>query len=271
MTGRPDRGLRAWLNAPEAPMERQPLLTHLAALRRTLLICGAAILAGFLLVFLLAADALTDFVTGPLRREQIEIIFTGVAEAFGAKTKLSLAAGLVLAAPVVLGALWAFVRPALRRRERVWTAGLLLAALGLFAVGVVFAYRYVFYLAANFFVYSGEGLAQPMISLGTYVGFLFGFVVPFGVMFELPILIIGLTRLGLVTTKGLSRARKYVIFGVFVLAAILTPPDVVSQVLLGLPMCLLYEVGVLCSRLFRPREAPAEDRGNIKERTTSHE
>ena len=234
-------------------MEPQPLLSHLAALRRTLLICGAAVLAGFLLTFLLAADALTDFVTDPLKRESIEIIFTGVAEAFGAKTKLSLAAGLVFACPVVLGALWAFVRPALRRRERFWAAWLLLAALALFAVGVVFAYRYVFYLAVNFFVYSGEGLARPLISLGTYVNFLFGFVVPFGVMFELPILVIGLTRLGLVTAAGLSKARKYVIFAIFVLAAILTPPDVVSQILLGLPMCLLYEVGVLCARVFRPR------------------
>lgn len=259
MTGRTEkpRRLRAWLDAPEAPMEAQPLLHHLSALRRTLTVCMAAVLAGFLLVFLLAADALTDFVTEPLKREAIQIIFTGVAEAFGAKTKLSLAAGLVLACPVVLGALWAFVRPALRRRERFWTVWLLLAALVLFAVGVVFAYRYVFYLAVNFFVYSGEGLAQPLISLGTYVNFLFGFVVPFGVMFELPILIIGLTRLGLVSAAGLGKARKYVIFAIFVLAAILTPPDVVSQVLLGLPMCLLYELGVLCARLFRLRTAEA--------------
>ena len=235
-------------------MERQPLLSHLAALRRTLLICAVAVLAGFLTVFLTASDALTQFVIQPLTEQNVEVIFTGVAEAFGAKTKLSLIAGCVLASPVVLGALWAFVRPALYRRERRFALALLLVALLLFSVGVVFAYRYVFFLAIHFFVYSGDTLAQPLISLGTYVNFLFGFVVPFGVMFELPILIIGLSRLGIVTTDGLRKARKYVIFAVFVVAAILTPPDVVSQVMLGLPMCLLYELGVLCSWLFRPRE-----------------
>ena len=253
-TETPVRRLKKWWNAAEAPMESRPLTEHLSALRRTLVICILAIFGSFLGVFLLRAEQLVSFVTQPLTEQNIEVIFTGVAEAFTAQTKLSLIVGVVIASPVVLSAVWLYIRPALHRKERVITAIVLVVAVGLFALGVWFAYQYVFFLAVNFFVYAGENVANPMISLGTYVNFLFSFLIPFGAMFELPILIVGLTRLELVTTKDLKKARKYVIFAIFIAAAILTPPDVVSQVMLGVTMCILYEVGVICSWVFRRRE-----------------
>ena len=247
-----------WWEKPEEPMECKPLLSHLAALRKTLIVCVLAIFIAFLAVFLLYSKQLVAFVTEPLTNQNIQVVFTGVAEAFSAETKLSLIVGVVIASPVVLTAIWLFVRPALHRKERVFTALILMAAVLLFAAGVFFAYQYVFFLAVNFFVYAGETVASPMIALGTYVNFLFSFLIPFGIMFELPIFVVGLTKLGLVTTKDLKKARKFVFFAIFIVAAILTPPDVVSQLMLGIPMCVLYEVGVVCSWLFRTRTDPEE-------------
>lgn len=120
--------------------------------------------------------------------------------------------------------------------------------------GVVFCYFAVYSLAVDFFLVAGDSLATPMLSIDKYVSFLFGFLVPFGVAFQLPVVLYLTTRVGLTTPDMLRSKRKYVILAIFVLAAILTPPDVVSQVALGLPMCGLYEIGILVSRCTKARE-----------------
>ena len=112
----------------------------------------------------------------------------------------------------------------------------------------------VYSLAVDFFLVAGDSLATPMLSIDKYVSFLFGFLVPFGVAFQLPVVLYLTTRVGLTTPDMLRSKRKYVILAIFVLAAILTPPDVVSQVALGLPMCGLYEIGILVSRCTKARE-----------------
>ena len=229
-------------------LEAMPLLEHLQALRKVLLASMAAILIGFLLVFFLWSSRLVQWVTEPLEREGIQLIYTEVAEAFSAQTRMSLIAGTVLGSPVVFGSIWWFVRPALHRRERRAALVYLSAALILFILGVMFAYRFVFFLAVNFFVTMGDNMATPMFSLGKYVSFLFAFLVPFGIMFELPVLVVWLSRLGLVTAQQLVRARKFIILAVFTVAAVLTPPDVVSQCMLALPLLVLFEVSVLCAR-----------------------
>ena len=101
---------------------------------------------------------------------------------------------------------------------------------------------------------AGDNLAKPMLSIDKYVSFLFGFIVPFGVAFQLPVALYLTTRMGLTNAKMLASKRKFVILGIFVLAAVLTPPDVVSQLALGLPMILLYEIGILACRLTKPKE-----------------
>ena len=136
---------------------------------------------------------------------------------------------------------------------------LFFVALILFLTGVVFCYRYVYELALNFFLVAGENLATPMLSIDKYVGFLFSFILPFGVVFELPVAIYMATRMGWVDHQKLSAWRKYVFFGIFVIAAILTPPDVVSQVMLGVPMYLLYEVGVQVSRFTRKHRRDGDE------------
>lgn len=247
-----DRALR-WWNKPDRPMKAQPLFAHLNALRRTLMMIVLSVLLAFTVLFLCLSKQLVNWVTEPLKVQHIQVIFTDVSEAFTAQTKLSFIAAVVVASPVIFAAIWSFIRPALRRKERIIAGGTLTLALGLFALGIYFAYRYVFFLAVNFFVYAGDGVAEPLLSVGTYVGSLFGFLLPFGVMFELPIAVVVLTRWGLVTTRKLNRARKYIILGIFVVSAVLTPPDVVSQIMLGVPLWVLFEVGVLLSWLLRPR------------------
>jgi len=239
---------------PNVQLRRQTLLAHLRDLRKMLLISGAAILVSFVVIFFGFAEQLVEFLIGTIRAQNVEIIYTALTETFSVQAKASLIAGVVVAAPIVLWQVWAFVVPALYKKERLTFTLLYLAAILLFVAGVLFAYVIVFNMAVNFFIVFGENLATPMLSIKTYVDFLFSFILPFGVVFELPIAIAVMTQTGLITTATLTKYRKYVIFGIFILSAILTPPDVVSQVMLAVPLIFLYEVGIIVSRVIRVRK-----------------
>ncbi|MDO5326783.1 MAG: twin-arginine translocase subunit TatC [Clostridia bacterium] len=231
-----------------------PLLTHLLALRRVLVISAAAVAIAFFLVYYLAIDTLMSWITGPIVERGIEIIYTAMSEALVTKFKVALIAAVIVASPVIIGQIWGFIKPALYPKEKKAFRILFFVALFLFLLGVVFCYVAVYLLAVDFFLVAGDNLATPMLSIDKYVSFLFGFIVPFGVAFQLPVFLYLTTRMGWTNAKMLAEKRKFVILGVFVFAAILTPPDVVSQVALGVPMMLLYEVGILVCRLTKPRE-----------------
>lgn len=236
----------------------QPLISHLMALRKLLVACAIAILAGFVLSFYLLCNPLMDFITSPISSRGITLIYTAVSEAMTTKLKVSLISGIVVVSPFIFYQIWSFIKPALYENEIRTFRVLFFLGLFMFLLGVVFCYRYVYELALNFFIIAGEDLATPMLSIDKYVGFLFSFVLPFGVVFELPIAVYMGTRLGWVDHAKLSHCRKYVFFGIFVLAAILTPPDVVSQIMLGVPIYILYEVGVLVSRFTKNRREAVE-------------
>lgn len=238
--------------------EKQPLLYHLMALRTLLMRCGIAILIGFAASFYFLCEPLMNFIISPITARGIDIIYTAVSEALTTQIKVSFVAGVVLVSPYVFYQIWAYVKPALYENEIRLFRTLFFIALILFLTGIVFCYQYVYTLALNFFFVAGENLATPMLSIDKYIGFLFGFILPFGIVFELPIAIFMFTRLGWVNYEMLSTSRKYVLFGIFIFAAILTPPDVVSQVMLGIPMFLLYEVGVQVSRFTKQREPKEE-------------
>ena len=169
-------------------------------------------------------------------------------------TGFSASPALVIAAPVIIWQVWGFIKPALYPKEKKTFRTLFVIALLLFLLGVAFCYLAVYTLAVDFFLVAGDNLAKPMLSIDKYVSFLFGFIVPFGVAFQLPVALYLTTRMGLTNAKMLASKRKFVILGIFVLAAVLTPPDVVSQLALGLPMILLYEIGILACRLTKPKE-----------------
>lgn len=233
----------------------QPLMEHLMALRRLLISIAVAIVVGFALSFYFLCDPLMRFITSPIEARGISVIYTAVSEALVTQFKVSFIAGVVVVSPFIFYQLWAFIKPALYDNEIRMFRMLFFLALGLFLLGVVFCYRFVYGLALNFFLVAGENLATPLLSIDKYVGFLFSFVLPFGVVFELPIAIYMATRMGWVDYKKLASWRKFVFFGIFVLAAILTPPDVISQIMLGVPMYVLYEVGVQVSRFTKNRRA----------------
>jgi sec-independent protein translocase protein TatC len=121
-------------------------------------------------------------------------------------------------------------------------------SIALFITGVCFGYLVVFLSAITFFVYMGENLATPMLSISEYVGFLFGFILPFGLVFEIPVVTFVLCKMGIVDIEFLVRIRKYVVLFIFTVAAFLTPPDAISQILMALPMLALYEAGILVVR-----------------------
>lgn len=241
------------------PTKLQAVMEHLRALRNVIFISAVAILVGFVAVFYLAIDVLMGWITTPIVARGIEIIYTAMSEALMVKFKVALVAGIVLASPVVIWQLWSFISPALYKHEKKMFISLFFASLILFLVGILFCYGAVYLLAVDFFIVAGENLATPMLSIDKYVGFMFGFIVPFGVAFMLPVFIFVTTKMGWTNYEMLASKRKFVILGITVFAAFLTPPDVVSQVMLGIPMVALYEVGAQIARFVKPREKSEYD------------
>ena len=240
--------------------QRQSVFAHLAALRRILVISAATIAVAFFLVFYFASDALMTLLLSPITARGIEVIYTAMSEALMTKMKVSLIAAVVLVSPAVFWQIWSFIKPALYPNEKRSVRWLFLVTVLLFLLGVTFCYSAVYMLAVDFFLVSGENLAVPMLSIDKYVSFLFGFVVPFGLAFELPVALYLTTKLGLTDYKMLASKRKFVILAVAIVAAVLTPPDVVSQVMLSIPILLLFEVALLICRFVKPRAAlPEED------------
>ena len=229
-----DKTQRDEMQRHEVDEEKVSILTHLNALRRMLMISAGTVLAAFVLIFYLCIDWLMSLITGPISARGVELIYTAMSEAL-------------------------MTKPALYSEERRMFRLLFFIALILFLVGVVFCYFAVYYLAVDFFIISGENLATPMLSIDKYVNFLFGFLLPFGIAFQLPVAMFITTRMGWTDSKSLASKRKYVILGLAVAAAILTPPDVVSQLMLLIPMCVLFELGVIVSKTVKPRVRPEDD------------
>ena len=173
-----------------------PLLVHLQALRRVLIVSAAAVAVAFFLVFYLAIETLMAWIIGPIAERGIEIIYTAMSEALVTKFKVAIIAALILASPVIIWRIWSFIKPALFPKEKKAFRILFLIALFLFLLGVVFCYMAVYMLAVDFFLVAGDNLATPMLSIDKYVSFLFGFIVPFGLAFQLPVALYLTTRIG---------------------------------------------------------------------------
>ena len=254
-----DKTQRDEMQRHEVDEEKASILTHLNALRRMLMISAGTVLAAFVLIFYLCIDWLMSLITGPISARGVELIYTAMSEALMTKFKVALIAAVIVASPVIIWQVWQFIKPALYPEERRLFRLLFFIALILFLVGVVFCYFAVYYLAVDFFIISGENLATPMLSIDKYVNFLFGLLLPFGIAFQLPVAMFITTRMGWTDSKSRARKRKYVILGLAVAAAILTPPDVVSQLMLLIPMCVLFELGVIVSKTVKPRVRPEDE------------
>ena len=248
-------------------MTEDTFISHLIELRDRLLRVLIAVGVVFVCLFPFASD-LYDLLAYPMMRalpEGAKMIATGVVAPFLIPVKVAALVAFAVALPYVLYQTWAFVAPGLYAHERRLVVPLVFASTLLFFVGVAFCYFFVFGVVFDF-VYS---IAPKSISVAPDIENYFSFVITlflaFGATFEVPIVVLILTRMGVVTIEQLVGIRPYFIVGAFVVAAIVTPPDVISQLLLAIPMCVLYEVGMFAARIFgRPRR-PGDDEEKLPE------
>lgn len=233
------------------PLLEGTLISHLLELRTRLMRAFIAVI----IVFIPCAyysNQLFEWLSHPLLQQlpaHSMLISTSITAPFTTPLKLAFAAALVVAMPYVLFELWAFVAPGLYRREKNFAVPLLVSAVILFYVGVAFAYFVVFPLIFSFFVNTTPHGVQMMADISIYMEFVLVLLFSFGIAFEVPVAVVLLVSMGLVPLEKLTQIRGYVLIAVFVIAAILTPPDAISQTVMAVPMYLLYEGGILFARL----------------------
>ncbi len=241
--------------------ETQPLVSHLVELRDRLLRALVAVLIVFLALVYFANDIYT-FISAPLVAQLPEgasMIATDVASPFFTPIKLTLVVSVFIAVPVILYQLWAFVAPGLYQHEKKLVMPLLLSSSLLFYAGVAFAYFVVFPLVFGFFTSIAPANVEIATDIASYLDFILALFMAFGFAFEIPVAIILLVWMGIVTPAELKAKRPYVVVAAFIIAMLLTPPDIISQTLLAIPMCLLFEIGLFFTRFYKPRDDEDND------------
>ena len=236
--------------------DTQPLITHLVELRNRLLRCIIFVCVVFVALVYFAND-IYNFVAAPLvdvLPKGSSMIATNIATPFLTPIKLTAVVSVFVSVPFLLYQIWAFVAPALYKHEKRLIYPLLLSSTILFYAGVAFAYYVVFPLAFGFLTKTApEGVAIAT-DISSYLDFVMTIFLAFGVCFEVPVAIILLCWTGVTSVQDLKEKRPYVIVAAFIIGMLLTPPDVFSQTLLAIPMCLLFEIGLFFARFYTPKD-----------------
>jgi len=230
------------------------LMSHLVELRNRLFVMFGSVFVVFMVLFPFSKP-IFEFVSEPLRAVLPggQLIATGTASPVIATLKLSFYLALMLAMPVVLYQVWAFVAPGLYKKEKHFAFPLLASSIMLFYAGLAFAYFVVFPLIFKFVVAFTPESVNYMPDITDYIGFIMMLVLVFGLAFETPVATVLLVWTGITTVEKLGAARPYVFLGAFVVGMLLTPPDVISQIMLAIPVYLLFELGILMAKLFKSR------------------
>ena len=232
--------------------QQDTFISHLVELRDRLLRALLAIALVFIVLFIYPGSGpIYDFLAAPLMQalpDGTKMIATGVITPFLVPVKITAFAALFIALPYVLYQAWAFVAPGLYAHEKRLVLPLVIASTVLFLLGVAFCYYFVFGKVFTFINSFAPQSITPAPDIEAYFSFVLTMFLAFGVTFEIPVVVVVLARVGIVTLQQFKQARPYVIVGAFVVAAVVTPPDVLSQVLLALPMWLLYELGIVVAR-----------------------
>jgi sec-independent protein translocase protein TatC len=223
------------------------LIEHLTELRKRLIVCLATVFICSVICYLVVKKILF-FLMAPVG----ELVFIAPHEAFVAYLKLSLIAGVFVASPIILYQVWRFVSSGLKQDEKKYLIFYVPLSFIFFLGGGLFAYFLILPLGLKFLLGLGTDILKPMISLKYYISFAGMLLLAFGIVFELPLVIMFLTKIGLVTPKVLRKKRKYIVFLIFIIAALLTPPDVITQLLMAGPLILLYEISILLSKFVSP-------------------
>ncbi len=244
----------------EEDLAEGTLLSHLVELRIRLLKAGGSIFAVFLVlvwfakeIFAIAAAPIVAALGGDpmIATNPIAVIFTPI--------KLTFIVSIAVAMPVILYQVWAFVAPGLYKKEKRFAFPLLASSIVLFYSGVAFAYFVLFPLVFNFLVAFAPDIVDVMPDITVYVGFVMMISLVFGLAFEVPVAAVLLVWAGLTTPEKMAKARPYVFLAAFIVGMFLTPPDVISQTLLAIPVYLLYELGLVMARIFTSERTAAED------------
>jgi sec-independent protein translocase protein TatC len=242
--------------------DQESFISHLIELRERLIRATAAVLIFFVALFFYpGSGAIYDFLALPLMSalpEGAKMIATGVITPFMVPVKVTALVAFLIALPYVLYQAWAFVAPGLYEHEKKLAAPLVIGSTVLFLLGVAFCYYFVFGRVFAFIHGFAPKSITPAPDIEAYFSFVITMFMAFGVTFEIPIVVIILVRMGIVSVEKLRHARPYVVVGAFIVAAVVTPPDVVSQFMLAVPMCLLYEAGLIMGRFVSPPKSEAE-------------
>ena len=246
---------------------QETFISHLIELRTRLVRASAVVLAVFIVLFLVwpGAAQVYDFMAQPMMQalpEGSKMIATGVITPFMVPVKLTMMLALMVSLPWVLYQGWAFVAPGLYTHEKRLVAPLIISSSVLFLLGVLFCYFFVFGTVFKFI----NDFAPKSISVApdieNYLDFVLTMCLAFGLTFEVPVVVVVLVRMGIVTVEKLKEIRPYVIVGAFVIAAVVTPPDIMSQLFLAIPLCLLYEVGLFVAPLFKKVTTAPDERAD---------
>jgi len=241
--------------------DKQPFLGHLEELRKRLVICAIAVGVGFIISYIFAKQ-LFSYLVLPLTKvlpDDSRLIFTNLPEMFIAYIKVALVAAIILAIPIIFYQLWMFLAPALFRKEKRYIIPFVLFSSILFAAGALFGYLVVFPYGFKFFVSFATEDIQALPSVKQYFSFAIRLLLAFGLVFEMPVVVLFLTKIGLITPDSMKKFRKFAILCSFILSAILTPPDVATQLMMALPIIILYEISIFLSKaIYRKKEGESD-------------
>ena len=246
--------------------DKIPFTAHLEELRKRLIVCFTAVGIGFVLSYGFK-EKLFQILTRPLisvMQTGDKLIFTGLPEAFFTYLKVALLSGMILATPVIFYQFWMFVAPGLYEKEKQHMIPIVFLSTFFFVGGSFFGYFIVFPYGFKFFLGFASEIIQPLPSMREYLSFASKLLLAFGLVFELPLIITFLARLGMVSVSFLKKNRKYALLLFFAGAAILTPPDVVTQVMMALPLIVLYEISIIGARIFGKKKSEEDDNNDNK-------
>ncbi|MFP4457253.1 MAG: twin-arginine translocase subunit TatC [Clostridia bacterium] len=224
--------------------DTQTIVEHLGELRTRIIIVAASVII-FSLISYQFIDKIITLAIEPAN--DLDFIYITPSELFLTYVKTSILSGTILSLPVILYQIWRFVLPGITLKKKIYMAVVNIFAMGFFATGAYFAYKVIIPITLEFFTKFSRVEIAPMFTFANYTSFLISLLLAFGVAFELPIVVMLLTQFNLITPHILKSTRKYIILAIFILAAVLTPPDIVSQGLLALPMVILLELSILIS------------------------
>lgn len=240
--------------------QKQPFLSHLEELRKRLIYCSIAVGIGFAISYIFS-ERLFQLLVSPLKAKMPEgdkLIFTNLPEMFFTHIKTAFITSILLVAPIIFYQLWMFIAPGLYQKEKKFVVPFVISSSILFVGGALFGYFIVFPFGFKFFLGFANEYIQALPSVKQYFSFAVKLLFAFGIVFELPVVIFFLAKIGLVTADLLRQKRKYAILLTFVVAAILTPPDVITQVMMAGPLIILYEISIIIAGIAGKKKV-AED------------